>query len=50
MDKPCEESYCSFPKNSFRRLNKREIIDISNVYKHHPNLANISIVEKKINN
>ena len=49
MDKSCEESYCSFPKNSFRRLNKREFIDISNTYKHHSNLVNITMVEKKIN-
>jgi len=49
MDKSCEESYCGFSKNSFRRLNKKEFIDISNVYKHHSNLINITLVEKKIN-
>ena len=49
IDKPCEESYCSFPKSAFRRLNKREIIDISKVYKHHPNLVNISKIKNKLN-
>ena len=49
MDKSCEENYCGIPKNSFRRLNKKEIIDISNVYKGHPNLVNKTKLEEKIN-
>ena len=49
MDKSCEENYCGLPKKTFRRLDNREIINISKVYKGHPNLVDKTMIEKKIN-
>ena len=49
MDEPCNENSCGIPTNKFRRLNNKEIIDISNIYKGHPNLVNKALIEKKIN-
>ena len=49
MDKSCEENYCGLPKKTFRRLDNREIINISKVYKGHPNLVNKTTIENKIN-
>ena len=49
IDRPCNETDCGIPQNIFRRLNNKEIIDISRVYKGHPNLANKTLIEERIN-
>ena len=49
IDTPCQESDCGIPTNLFRRLNNREIVDITNVYKGHSNLRKATEFEEKIN-
>lgn len=47
IDTSCEDSDCGIPMNSFRRLNEKEMRDITNVYKGHNNLRNV--FKEKIN-
>ena len=49
-EQSCEESDCAISNNIFRRLNKKEIKNISNVYKGkgHHNLINKKIYKRKI--
>ena len=49
LDTPCPESDCGIPTNSLRRLNNREILGITNVYKGHNNLRNDLEFKEKIN-
>ena len=45
----CPENGCGAELNSLRRLNNKEIFDIVNIYKEHPNLPNITKIKEKIN-